>query len=227
MAAPVSGQIVRLAEDWRALRRACSPMIPTILRTSETRPWSTSTSGLNTNSAAISTQALHTINVRWRSTRIALRAAPSDACHAARRGDLLSQRGQHSGEAQGSPEAVALYQRSLTIRQALADSDPQDVFARSRVAFRPPATGAAFLPAGHAAVARWSMLGGRSASLNPLERNRVNALQSRRGPLDGRGNQGRTRQDERRRAPPTSARSPFSRSLPSTISRRDRGRSTS
>jgi non-specific serine/threonine protein kinase/serine/threonine-protein kinase len=36
---------------------------------------------------------------------------------------------------QGNPEAVALYERSLTIRQALADSDPKDVFARSRVAF--------------------------------------------------------------------------------------------
>ncbi len=37
--------------------------------------------------------------------------------------------------AQGSPEAVPLYERSLSIRQALADSDPQDVFARTRVAF--------------------------------------------------------------------------------------------
>jgi eukaryotic-like serine/threonine-protein kinase len=36
---------------------------------------------------------------------------------------------------QGSPEAVPLFERSLSIRQALADSDPQDVFARSRVAF--------------------------------------------------------------------------------------------
>ena len=37
--------------------------------------------------------------------------------------------------AQKSPETVSLYERSLTIRQALADSDPQDVFARSRLAF--------------------------------------------------------------------------------------------
>ena len=36
---------------------------------------------------------------------------------------------------QGSPSAVALYERSLSLRQALADSDPQDVFARTRVAF--------------------------------------------------------------------------------------------
>jgi non-specific serine/threonine protein kinase/serine/threonine-protein kinase len=36
---------------------------------------------------------------------------------------------------QGKPEAVALYLRSLTIRQALAESDPKDVSARSKVAF--------------------------------------------------------------------------------------------
>ena len=37
--------------------------------------------------------------------------------------------------AQRNPEAVALLERSLGIRQALTDSDPQDVFARTRVAF--------------------------------------------------------------------------------------------
>ena len=37
--------------------------------------------------------------------------------------------------AQRSPGAVALFERSLSLRRALADSDPQDVYARSRVAF--------------------------------------------------------------------------------------------
>jgi non-specific serine/threonine protein kinase/serine/threonine-protein kinase len=38
-------------------------------------------------------------------------------------------------QSQGNSEAVALYERSLTMRQALADSDPKDVSARSKVAF--------------------------------------------------------------------------------------------
>ena len=38
-------------------------------------------------------------------------------------------------EKQGNPESVSLYERSLSIREALADSDPKDVSARSKVAF--------------------------------------------------------------------------------------------
>ena len=51
---------------------------------------------------------------------------------------------------QGSPEAVALYQRSLSIRQALADSDPQDVASLEQSGVRPQGLAKLF-PAAHAA----------------------------------------------------------------------------